>query len=124
MSADPISTVRARLSMQRHYGKIVPVQTDDLDALLKHLEALEANLALPTSDARPAVRPLPPASTEARIERARTVAWLRAMAAQWETHADLVGSGLAGVWRTVATLLENREPERWTQELHELHEED
>lgn len=135
-SSIDLDSIRRRVEMRRYYGKTVPVDADDLDALLQHVDALSAtndgkllaeNLALRavlevrTSADGPY---LPPSSNEARVERARTVAWLRAIAGQYAVQSDLVGSGLAQVWQTIATLLENREPERWTQELHELHEEE
>lgn len=134
-SSIDLDSIRRRVEMRRYYGKTVPVDADDLDALLQHVDALSAtndskllaeNLALRAAlEVRKADGPsLPPSSNEARVERARTVAWLRAIAGQYAVQSDLVGSGLAQVWHTIATLLENREPERWTQELHELHEED
>jgi hypothetical protein len=57
--------------------------------------------------------------TEATVHRARVVAWMRDVADQYASHAELVGTGLSNVWRTVALLVENREPERWTRELPE-----
>lgn len=126
---------RRRVEMRRIYGKTVPVDADDLDALLQHVDVIhthdrtllvENQTLRATLEARRTTREssLPPSSTEALVERARTVAWLRAIAGQYAVQSDLVGAGLAQVWQTIATLLENREPERWTQELHELHEED
>lgn len=136
LSPPGLDAIRRRIELRRYYGKLVPVDTDDLDALLQHVDSLHAatdakllaeNLALRAAleVRRSADDPyLPPSSNEARVERARTVAWLRAIAGQYAVQSDLVGSGMAQVWQTIATLLENREPERWTQELHELHEED
>jgi hypothetical protein len=129
-----LDALRRRIEMRRYYGKTVPVDADDLDALLRVFDDLrsEPSLLAENRALRAALEvrgtgegpSLPPSSNEARVERARTVAWLRAIAGQYAVQSDLVGSGLAQVWQIVATLIENREPERWTQELHELHEED
>jgi hypothetical protein len=59
----------------------------------------------------------PPA--DADRHREQVVAWLRGVADQYAAHSELVGDGLANVWRIVATLVENREPERWFHTIHE-----
>lgn len=125
-----LDAIRRRIALRRYYGKTIPVDADDLDALLRHIEELrhatDEKLTAENTVLRVALNvrhtggmSLPPSSTEARVERARTVAWLRAVAGQLATHANLVGPGISEVWHTIAALVESREPERWTHELHE-----
>jgi hypothetical protein len=57
--------------------------------------------------------------TQADAHRAQVVRWMRGVADQYAEHAELVGDGLSNVWRIIATMVENREPERWAQTLHE-----